>query len=212
MQEIEQRGLGKIERRFAELRDELLAASHEFAKSENRDWARAEVLFAASKKVDELCKSVLTPPESEEIGQVSVTHSRANGAPALHSPDRGSRKRSKKDYPKYVMRSDSLIKIGLSRDRRTEYEHTVPHSEFEAVIERLAELAGRKHFSADDVIEKVPSPSYQVYIVLSLLKKYGLLTVPRRGMYAFGRTKNFVNETKSIWQALEHNKSKNSNE
>lgn len=202
MREIEQRGLGKIERRFAELRDELLAASHEFAKSESRDWARAELLFAASKKVDELCKSLLTPTEGEEIGHIGVTHTRVNGAPASRSAEGGSRKKSKKDYPKYAVRSDSLIKVGLSRDRRTEYEHTVPRGEFDAVMQRLGELAGRKHFNAEDVIEKVPCPSYQAYIVISLLKDRGLLTIPRRGMYAFTRPKSFLNDAGAIWSSL----------
>jgi len=202
MQEIERRILGKIERRFAELRDELLAASQDFAKSESRDWAQAERLFIASKEVDELCKSILTPPEGGEIGHVSVTHARVNGAPTSRSADRGSRKKSKKDYPKYAVRSDSLIKVGLSRDRRTEYEHTVPRGEFDAVMQRLGELAGRKHFNAEDVIEKVPCPSYQAYIVISLLKDRGLLTVPRRGTYAFARPKNVLNEAGAIWNSL----------
>jgi hypothetical protein len=202
MQEIERRILGKIERRFAELRDELLAASQDFAKSESRDWAQAEQLFIASKKVDDLCKSILTPPEAEQTRHVSITKTRVNGALTSHSAERGSWKKSKKDYPKYAVRSDSLIKIGLSRDRRTEYEHTVPHVEFDGVIQRLGELAGRKHFSAEDVIEKVPCPSYQAYIVISLLKDRGLLTIPRRGMYAFTRPKSFLNDAGAIWSSL----------
>ena len=100
------------------------------------------------------------------------------------------------------MQSNALIKTGLSRDRRTEYEHAVPKAEFDAIIARLGELAGRRHFGADDVIEKVPGPSYQVYIVLSLLKERGVLTVPRRGMYACARPKSFPVESQSIWNSL----------
>ncbi len=70
-------------------------------------------------------------------------------------------------------------------------------------MQRLGELAGRKRFSADDVIDKVPCPSYQTYIVISLLKDRGLLAVPRRGMYSFTRSKNFLSEAGALWDSLE---------
>jgi hypothetical protein len=212
MLELEHGIVSKIKRRFAELRDELLAASQEFAKSEKHDWGQAERLFAASKKVDELCRSVLGPVSDSATEQVSVPHVNINGARTTHSADRTSRKKSKKDYPKYTVRSGALIKIGLSRDRRTEYEHTVPRAEFDAVIQRLAELAGRKHFNAEDVIDKVPCPSYQAYIVISLLKERGLLSVPRRGMYAFPHPKNFSTEAERIWDSLEQHQKEHTHE
>ena len=62
---------------------------------------------------------------------------------------------------------------------------------------------------ADGCSEKRKEP---MSIVLSLLKERGLLAVPRRGMYAFPRPKNFLSEAKSIWQTLEGNKSENLNE
>jgi hypothetical protein len=202
MKEIERQILGKVERCFTELRDELLAASHEFAKSENHDWAKAERFFAASKKVDELCRSVLTPTTASVTEQVNVSRPDVNGAETTRA-DGKSKKKSKKDYPKYSVRSGALIKTGLTRNRRDVYEHTVPHGEFDSVIQRLGELAGRKHFSADDVIDKVPCPSYQAYIVISLLKDRGLIAVPRRGMYAFTRPKNFPSQAGAIWNSLE---------
>jgi hypothetical protein len=212
MRETEQRVLHKIQRRFTELRDELLAASHEFAKSENRDWERAERLFAASKRVDELCRSVLTPVSDHGIERVSVSHADVNGAETAHSADSRLRKKSKRDYPQYTVRSGTLTKIGLTRNRRDVYEHTVPRAEFEAVIQRLGELAGRKHFKADDIIDKVSCPSYQAYIVISFLKERGLLVIPRRGMYAFTRPKNFLNEAGTIWDSLEQHQTENAHE
>lgn len=211
MKEIERQVLGKVERRFTELRDELLAASHEFAKSENHDWAKAERFFAASKKVDELYRSVLTPIAGSATEQVNVSRADVNGAQTT-LPDGKSKKKSKKDYPKYSVRSDALIKTGLTRNRRDVYEHTVPRGEFDSVIQRLGELAGRKHFSADDVIDKVPCPSYQAYIVISLLKDRGLLVAPRRGMYAFTRPKNFPSQAGAIWTSLEQDKTENAHE
>jgi hypothetical protein len=202
MKEIERQVIGKVERCFTALRDELLAASHEFAKSENHDWAKAERFFAASKKVDELWRSVLTPTTGSATEQVNVSRADVNGAETTPVDDK-SKKKSKKDYPKYSVRSGALIKTGLTRNRRDVYEHTVPRGEFDSVIQRLGELAGRKHFSADDVIDKVPCPSYQAYIVISLLKDRGLIAVPRRGMYAFTRPKNFLSQAGAIWNSLE---------
>src|SRR5206468_3597319 len=108
MQKIEQGILARLQRRFAELRDELLAASHEFAKSENRDWGQAERLFAASKKVDDLCRSVLTPVSDDATEEISLPRVDVNGAWTAHSADRKSRKKSKEDYPKYSVRSNAL--------------------------------------------------------------------------------------------------------
>jgi hypothetical protein len=202
--------MDKIQQRFGELRNELLAASQEFAKSENHDWAQAERLFTASKRVDELCRSVLTPISDQRIER--VPYANVNGAETAHSTDSKSRRKSKKDYPKYALRSGALTKIGLTRNRRDVYEHTVPRTEFDAVIQRLGELVGRKHFSADDVIEEVSCPSYQAYIVISFLKGLGLLTVPRRGMYAFTRPKNFLTEAGAIWDSLDEHQTENAHE
>src|SRR5207248_4434713 len=120
----------------------------ESAKSEQRDWTRAEHFFSASKRVDELRRSVLHPAtEADHSRAAGVVAS--DGVGSRHAVDRASRRKSKKDYPRYAVRSDGLIKTGLSRDRRTEYEHTVPKPEFDAIIARLGELAGRRHFCAD---------------------------------------------------------------
>jgi hypothetical protein len=210
MQRIEQAILSRVQKRFAELRDELLAASHELAKSESPNWAQAERLFAASRQVADLCQAVLMAGGRDENEQLHRSSGHGNGAPALRSADRTFRK-SRRDYPRYVVRSDALVKIGLTRNRRDEYEHTVPRAEFDAVMKRLGELAGRKHFSAEDVIEEVHCPSYQTYIVISLLKDHGLLTVPRRGMYAFTRPKTFISDVGAIWNSLERNQTENAN-
>jgi hypothetical protein len=207
MGEIERQILSKLGLKFGELRDELLAASQEFARSENHNWNEAERLFTASKKVDELCRSVLASTTQHAIDQ-----GQSNGVDSAYQADQRPRKRSKKDYPKYTVRSGALIKIGLSRDRRTEYEHTVPHAEFDAVMRRLGELAGRKHFTAADVVDKVPCPSYQAYIVISLLRERGLLAVPRRGTYAFTHPRSFLNEGGAIWNSLENNQTENGDE
>ena len=192
-------GVTEAERMFEDLRNRLLVLSHTCAKDDGGNWDKAERFFSLSKKVDQLRRelstdiSIATAPASAQSSQPRETGSLESGT---------QRRKSKKNYPKYSVRSDVLIKTGLSRDRRTEYEHAIPKPEFDAVVKRLSELASRKHFVAEDVLGKMQCPSYQTYLVLSLLKERGLLAIPRRGFYAVRRPKEFAVESQSVWKSL----------
>jgi hypothetical protein len=194
--------VSEAESLFERLRDLLLALSHQFAKSDEQNWDRAEHFFAASKRVDQLRREMafgLNAADGE--GRRKLGSDNANQSPRPTANQNNVRK-SKKAYPKYALRSDVLIKTGLSRDRRTEYEHAVPKDEFEKVVARLSELTSRKKFIAGDVLKEVKCPSYQAYLVISFLKERGLLVVPRRGLYAFRRPKDFAAESRTIWESL----------
>jgi hypothetical protein len=212
MANIQRAEMDQLERLFLELRNRLLEAAQKYAKSDQPDWGRAEHFFSASRRVDALCRSVLSTDSDSEPDEEGRTSAEKPGLIRSQKQPASTGRKSRNDYPKWSVRSDALIKLGLSRNRKTEYEHVVPRKEFDAIVAQLATNVGRRRFTAEEVIDHVSAPSYQVYIILSLLKKHGVLTVPRRGMYAFGRTKNFVNEAKSIWCALEDNKSEHSNE
>jgi len=194
--------MDRIARLFVELRDGLLEAAQECARSDQPDWDRAEHFFSGSKRVDALCRSILSSPSTEHPNGEVPTPADVADAIQTHVQRSSTGRKSRKDYPKWSVRGDVLSKVGLSRDRKTEYEHLVPRKEFDAIMTQLVANAGRRHFTAEEVIEQVSAPSYQVYIVLSLLKEHGVLAVPRRGMYAFSRAKNFVNEVESIWRSL----------
>ena len=212
MANIQRAEIDRLQQLFVELRNRLLEAAQEYAKSEQPDWARAEHFFSASRRVDALCRSVLNTDSASGLDEEAPTPAEKPGLIRSQKQPTSTGRKSRNDYPKWSVRSDALIKLGLSRNRKTEYEHVVPRKEFDAILVQLATNVGRRRFTAEEVIDQVSVPSYQVYIILSLLKKHGVLTVPRRGVYAFGRPKNFVNEAKSIWCALEDNKSENSNE
>jgi hypothetical protein len=187
------------ERLFHGLRDSLLSLSHEAAKSEERNWENAERFFSLSKKVDQLRREL----SINTADAPARTFADGDNKRRTHSPRQDvARRKSKKDYPKYAVRSDVLIKTGLSRDRRTEYEHAIPKNEFNAILTRLGELATRKHFVAEDVLGKMQCPSYQVYLVISLLKERELLAVPRRGLYSVRRPRQFAAESQSVWDSL----------
>ncbi len=136
--------IAATEQAFKDLRDRLLSLSQRFAKTEDLSWEKAERFFTLSKKVDQL-REQMSMGLSETKGTSETQVNDARDAEVMSSVA-VMRRKSKKDYPKYTVRSDVLIKTGLSRDRRTEYEHAIPKPEFEAVVGRLADLSGRKHF------------------------------------------------------------------
>ncbi|MHC4126403.1 MAG: hypothetical protein ACYSRR_08140, partial [Planctomycetota bacterium] len=86
---------------------------------------------------------------------------------------------AKKQYPKFELRKDSLVKIGWSKKQRREYTHKVPATVFNHVVKTMIDMAkgAAGPFMAEDIIEKLNSqlseiiPSYQVYIVIGLLKQ-----------------------------------------
>jgi hypothetical protein len=196
----EQDGVAATERLFEELRDHLLSLSQKFAKSEQREWETAERFFLLSKKVDQLREQMSLGITNEKLNSGIAMAKSLEEEPPPSLPV--TRRKSKRDYPKYSISSDVLIKTGLSRDRRTEYEHAVPKREFDAVAQTVADLRNRKSFRAEEVLKKVGCPSYQVYLVLSVLKERGLLTVPRRGLYTVLHPNDFAAESQSVWDSL----------
>ncbi len=97
-----------------------------------------------------------------------------------------------------------MIKTGLGRDEKTEYEHIVPRSEFEKVIAKVAELASsRKEFTAEVVQEDLDCPMYQTYMVLALLRQMNLLEMPRRGSYQ-APANGFPSSPDAIWDQVKH--------
>ncbi len=195
--------LSDAEHLFEKLRDLLLGLSHRYAKSDQREWDKAEHLFALSRKVDQLRREMHYELAVTDGALSKKTSNSDDGRGAKESRERpkGARK-SRSAYPKYSLRLDVLIKTGLSRDRRTEYEHAVPKSEFDEIVARLDELTSRKTFVVEDVLKTAKCPSYQVYLVIAFLKERGILVAPRRGLYAFRRPKEFTADTKTNWDSL----------
>ena len=205
--------LSKIRRLFEEIKDGLFECALELTRENNADWQKAEELFKLAKNTDTLRLSLVAliegdNPESERTNErllsvvTSPQHHREDHKTAAARALKTGRKK-KSEYPKYSVRGDSLIKTGLSRDRRNEYEHIVPHKEFERITGRLVELSkSKRNFSVEDVQEALDCPNYQTYVVLALMKDKGLLTVPRRGLYSFKGAKTFASDAATIWTEL----------
>ena len=96
------------------------------------------------------------------------------------------------------------MKVGLGRDKRTEYEHEVPREEFDKVLAQLTSLS-RTHsrFAAEELINNAECPAYQIYIVIAVLTKLGFLVSPRRGTYKFVTPGTFQSVAATIWDKLQ---------
>lgn len=90
-----------------------------------------------------------------------------------------SRKGTRSHYPKFKVTKDTLIRIGWSKKQRREYTHKASRFVFDKTVKVMAALAqnGAGPFLAEQIIEQANNnesetiPSYQVYLVIGLLRK-----------------------------------------
>ncbi len=86
-------------------------------------------------------------------------------------------------YPKYEVQNDTLIRTGWSKKEGAEYAHSIPKSAFNSTIEIMDNLARRtigpikaeEIIKTIDNIESVEVPSYQVYVVIGMLRQKGCI-------------------------------------
>src|ERR1044072_7139973 len=105
--------MAAVDRLFEELRNKLLLLSHGCARADEGNWDTAERFFSLSKKVDQLRRELSAENARTEQSDDSNSDGRQHRQPVESSTQR---RKSKRDYPKYTVRSDVLIKTGLSRD------------------------------------------------------------------------------------------------
>jgi len=192
--------LSRIARTLNDVRETLFECSRESVKGEDNEWHKAEALFSLAKSVDGLRRQTLTL-----MNGTAESHAEARAiSPPIVKVSAKTGKKNKKDYPHYRVRGRSLIKTGLGRDEKTEYEHIVPRSEFEKVIAKVAAVASsRKEFTAEAVQEDLDCPMYQTYMVLALLRQMNLLEMPRRGSYQ-APANGFPSSPDTIWDKVRH--------
>lgn len=197
--------LVKVVKALDEIREALFDCSREFAKADSdNEWQTAEALFNLAKSADLLRRQITaltnnSPTSSKSSERVTENFEGASQGKANVKPS----KKKKEDYPKFSIRNDALVKIGLGRDKRTEYEQTVPKSEYEKIVARLASMTtSHEEFIAEDVQEGLEMPMYQTYTVISVLRQVGLLDLLRRGLYSFHSPKTFSADVKAVWSQI----------
>jgi hypothetical protein len=197
-------------RALIDIRELLFDCSKECVKADdNREWETAEALFNLAKSADLLRRQIsgLTNNSSASSNSTTPVNTKVNAVSEAKVSEvkvtAKPTKKRKEDYPKYSIRSGALVKTGLSRDRRNEYEQIVSNAEYEKIITRLSSMTSSyKEFVAEDIQDGLECPMYQVYIVLSLLRNTGLLDLPRRGTYRFKAAKTFMVDVKTVWSQV----------
>jgi len=159
-------------------------------------WRIAKELLALAETVDSVRARVVAMVETGGAEREGAATELRETTVTTHATPR----KRKSEYPKFLVREDTLVKVGLGRDRRTEYEHTVSKAEFDLIVSGIAELLkAHRSFTADALQNTLTCPVYRTYIVLALLRKVGVLDSRQRGKYTSRNAASFVSDAEKIW-------------
>lgn len=158
------------------LRAALTAGS--IALLQQEDFERAQALTQAAREVKELGLRLRRVLGIEDAVSASAS---SDAGEVVAEPEGG--------YPRFYRQGDSVLKVALSRGRRTTYEQRCPRLDYEKVMAAVAEAARESDtIEASQIKARVTIPDYMVYLVLALLESLGHLEVPRRGLHQLRRT------------------------
>jgi hypothetical protein len=195
MEQIQQRIERALEQAESEIREVGAAA---FRSGDDRIVGQAQEIVTALKALRANLNGSPSPTAPKRERQV-----RKEG----RAKTRRSGKAAKDKFPKYTVRNGSLIRIGWSKKHKSEYEHKAPQAAFDATINAMAELAqtGSGPITAERIIERVNTlaggtPSYQVYVVIGLLRKQGCVEQVGRDGYMI--PSDLLQQGSQIWKQL----------
>jgi len=159
----------KIEAILKKAENELQEIIVEAAKA--GDYRGVDTGRAAAVEICNLKARILKPSSKSEL-KTESDMSRSKKKVATKRHVRGK-------YPKFEVKNNTLIRIGWSKKEKREYTHKVSKQVFYQTVEEMGRLAqgGAGPFMAEKIIEQVNNsesetiPSYQVYVVIGLLRK-----------------------------------------
>lgn len=193
---------------LTKIQDMLFESARNSVKfDEATAWQDAEVLFQFAKEADGFRRRLVnllngghatSPAESAK----SPLGGRGQNQTTARTED-GAQRKKKTDYPKYRIRDNCLVKIGLQRDRRSEYQHIVQKAAVDKIVSVIIKHLGKtKHFNPDTILAELNLPAYQTYVVLAMLRQMGLLKNPRRGLYTVTDVGDFDAAASIVWNKL----------
>lgn len=108
---------------------------------------------------------------------------RSSSEPTAHTRKKSARKGISSKYPTFELRKDAIVRIGWSKKQRREYNHKVPRSVYDLSVKAMEMLLSKKKgpFMAEQIIDELNQsrsdaiPSYQVYVVIGLLREKNLI-------------------------------------
>lgn len=118
--------------------------------------------------------------------------------------------RSMITFPLFVRDGDSLVKIGLSTNTESTYEHRASRKTIDDIVRRILKCNKRDIFSAEMISDihhlgdgkKVPG--YQLYLCLGWLKKLDLLKQRGRKGYILTNPDTIASDIDKEWDNLKN--------
>ena len=193
---------------LSKIQDELFELARNSVKTQDSAaWKDAEALFSIARDADHLRQRILaiTDKASPAQGhrQASSSVQKKEGMKLAQDARSTPPRKNKDDYPKYLISDNCLVKVGLQRDRREEYQHIVQKAAFDKIASVIAKhLIKAKEFTPESIQADLNLPSYQTYIVVALFLRMGLLKIPRRGLYTATDTRDFLSAASDVWKKL----------
>lgn len=161
---------------LASARDELRGVNVRFLEEE--DFGRAQEVTALLQDLKRL---------EDRVGQVEAAEGASTRADQpMRIVDEGEANGA--GAARYFRRGDVIVKIGQKRGQTGTYEQKLPRRQFEEVRDVLIDLAqAGAEFEAKRPIDRATVPAYQVYLLLNVLERQGVVKTPSRGRYRFPR-------------------------
>lgn len=193
---------------LTKIQDMLFESARNSVKlDEATAWHDAEALFQFAKEADGFRRRLVNLLNGEHATSPAESAKSPLGgrgqSQTTARTEEGAQRKEKADYPKYRISDNCLVKIGLRRDRRREYQHIVQKAAFDKIISGIVKHLGKtKDFNPDTILAKLNLPAYQTYVVLAMLRQMGLLKNPRRGLYTVTDVRDFDAAASGVWNKL----------
>lgn len=189
------------EERAAEILRQAETSLRELVSAAVADGDYASVLRVAAwaKALSDLIKDI---PATRQATRQPVV------PPQTSTPGNQKQATPKPTYPRFLRQGDHLVRIAWSKKEKAEYIHKTPRAVMQATVEALA-AAGRdgRIFSTKDFVplhdsEGTEVPSYQVYVVIALLKQLAMIDQHGRQGYSIPKLTEFKDAVDAVWRKL----------
>jgi len=161
------------------------------------EYAAIELLATCATDLQRICERLPRDLKDEESATSHVV-SPTPEAPPQPSPSQetsarkgsSSRRQKRSDYPRFACSKDTLVKIGWSKAKKSEYRHKSPLSVLKALTAALSHAFESESIVAIESILPLTAqggeeiPNYQAYLCVAWLRCIGVIKQQGRDGYA----------------------------